>query len=100
MASIDDIFRGSHQQSKAPAIFTWRPGRSRCPHRRRAAGDRLRRSRPELNRKLLYELMTPAQVAFFEKNREIDVGYEIPLVTRLRCNIFEQRSQASRPCSA
>src|SRR5262249_39123794 len=47
---------------------------------------------PDLNRKLLYELMTPQQCAFFEKNREIDFGYEIPGVTRLRCNIFEQRS--------
>ncbi len=46
---------------------------------------------PELARKLLYELMNPEQVAKFEKNHEIDFGYEIPGVTRLRCNIFEQR---------
>jgi twitching motility protein PilT len=47
---------------------------------------------PDLNRKLLYELMSPTQVAAFEKNKEIDFGYEIPGVTRLRCNIFEQRN--------
>jgi twitching motility protein PilT len=47
---------------------------------------------PELNRKLLYELMTPAQAAQFEKDREIDFAHEIPGVVRLRCNIFEQRN--------
>jgi twitching motility protein PilT len=46
---------------------------------------------PDLARKLLYELMTPEMVARFEKHREIDFGYEIPGVTRLRCNVFEQR---------
>lgn len=47
---------------------------------------------PELNRKLLFELMTPEQAATFEKEKEIDFSYEVPGVTRLRCNIFEQRS--------
>jgi twitching motility protein PilT len=47
---------------------------------------------PELNRKLLFELMTPDLVARFEKHKEVDFGYEIPGVTRLRCNIFEQRN--------
>ena len=47
---------------------------------------------PEIARKLLYELMTADQVGYFEKNKEIDFGHEIPGVTRLRCNIFEQRS--------
>lgn len=47
---------------------------------------------PELNRKLLYELMDPEQVRFFEENKEIDFSYEIPNTTRIRCNIFEQKN--------
>jgi twitching motility protein PilT len=47
---------------------------------------------PDLNRKLLYELMTPAQAAAFERDKEIDFAHEIPGVVRLRCNIFEQRN--------
>ncbi|MCB9833635.1 MAG: type IV pilus twitching motility protein PilT [Planctomycetes bacterium] len=47
---------------------------------------------PELNRKLLYELMTPEQVHEFEERRDIDFSYEIPNVTRIRCNIFEQKN--------
>ncbi len=47
---------------------------------------------PELNRKLLYELLTPAQVTEFEKRKEIDFAHEIPGVTRLRCNLFEQKN--------
>ncbi|MEE9394798.1 MAG: type IV pilus twitching motility protein PilT [Planctomycetota bacterium] len=47
---------------------------------------------PELNRKLLYELMTPEQVAEFEETMDIDFSYEIPDVTRVRCNIFEQKN--------
>ena len=47
---------------------------------------------PELNRKLLYELMTPEQVREFEETKDIDFSYEIPNVTRIRCNIFEQKN--------
>ena len=50
---------------------------------------------PELNRKLLYELMTPEQVKEFEATRDIDFSYEIPGVTRIRCNIFEQKNGIS-----
>jgi twitching motility protein PilT len=47
---------------------------------------------PEIARKLLYEIMTADQVAYFDQHKEIDFGHEIQGVTRLRCNIFEQRS--------
>ena len=47
---------------------------------------------PELNRKLLYELMTPEQVHHFERNKEVDFSYEIKGTTRVRCNIFEQKN--------
>ena len=50
---------------------------------------------PELNRKLLYELMTADQITRFEEDKELDFGYVVPGVTRLRCNIFEQRNGIS-----
>jgi twitching motility protein PilT len=47
---------------------------------------------PELNRKLLYELMNPEQIKEFESHRDIDFSYEIPGLARVRCNIFEQKN--------
>lgn len=47
---------------------------------------------PELNKKLLYELMTADQATTFEETKEVDFSYEVPGVTRLRCNVFEQRN--------
>ncbi|MEZ6195260.1 MAG: type IV pilus twitching motility protein PilT [Planctomycetota bacterium] len=47
---------------------------------------------PELNRKLLYELMNAEQVSIFERDQDIDFSYEIPGLTRVRCNIFEQKN--------
>ncbi len=46
---------------------------------------------PDLTKRLLYELMTEEQIQRFEKDKDIDFSYEIPNVTRLRCNIFLQR---------
>ena len=43
------------------------------------------------NRELLTELMNDEQRDFFRDNMEIDFGYEVEGVTRLRCNIFMQR---------
>jgi twitching motility protein PilT len=47
---------------------------------------------PELTKRLLYDLMTEAQIQRFEKWKDIDFSYEIPGVTRLRCNVFQQRN--------
>ncbi len=46
---------------------------------------------PELTKRLLFEMMTEEQILKFEKEKDIDFSYEIPGVTRLRCNIFYQR---------
>ena len=46
---------------------------------------------PELTKRLLYEMMTEEQIIRYEKEKDIDFSYEIPGVTRLRANIFEQR---------
>lgn len=47
---------------------------------------------PDVNKKLLYGLMTPEQVQEFETKHEIDFSYEVPGVTRLRCNVFQQKN--------
>lgn len=46
---------------------------------------------PELTKRLLYEMMTEEQILKFEKEQDIDFSYEIPGVTRLRCNVYRQR---------
>jgi len=46
---------------------------------------------PELTKRLLYEMMTEEQIIRFEKEKDIDFSYEIQGVTRLRCNIYNQR---------
>lgn len=90
MAAIDDIFRIIKEQGASDLHMA-----SGSPPMVRIGNDLVAvdygQLTPDLNRKLLYELMTPEQVARFEKTKEIDFGYEIPGVTRLRCNIFEQR---------
>ncbi len=46
---------------------------------------------PSLLEELLREMMTADQWSRFEQAREVDFGYEIPGVLRVRCNVFEQR---------
>jgi twitching motility protein PilT len=45
----------------------------------------------ETSRSLIFDIMTDEQIATFEKNKELDFGYEIEGLTRLRCNVFRQR---------
>ncbi len=91
MAAIDDIFRIIQEQGASDLHMA-----SGYPPMVRLNSELVPvdydQLTPELNRKLLYELMTPEQVSQYEKNKEIDFSYEVPGVTRLRCNIFEQRS--------
>lgn len=46
---------------------------------------------PELNERLLFEIMTSDQIAEFKVRKDIDFAYEIPGVARFRVNIFLQR---------
>ncbi|HMS16504.1 MAG TPA: type IV pilus twitching motility protein PilT [Planctomycetota bacterium] len=91
MAAIDEIFKIIKEQGASDLhMSSGRPPMVRLGHELVAVDyDELT---PDLNRKLLYELLTPEQVTTFEKNREIDFGYELPGVTRLRCNIFDQKN--------
>jgi twitching motility protein PilT len=91
MASIDDIFRIIKEQG-ASDLHMASGSKPMLRIGNELQAVEYAELTPDLNRKLLYELMAPAQVAAFEKTKEIDFGYEIPGVTRLRCNIFEQRN--------
>jgi twitching motility protein PilT len=91
MASIDDIFRIIKEQG-ASDLHMASGSKPMLRIDNELQAIEYADLTPDLNRKLLYELMSPAQVAVFEKHKEIDFGYEIPGVTRLRCNIFEQRN--------
>ncbi len=91
MAAIDEIFRIIKEQGASDLHMASGSKPMIRLHSSLQAVDYAELT-PELNRKLLYELMTPEQVKQFEKNKEIDFGYEIPGVTRIRCNIFEQRN--------
>src|SRR5688572_886810 len=91
MASIDDIFKIIKAQGASDLhMASGSPPMLRIDNELQPV--EYSELTPDLNRKLLYELMSPTQLEFFEKNKEIDFGYEIPGVTRLRCNIFEQRN--------
>ncbi|RMF85795.1 MAG: type IV pili twitching motility protein PilT, partial [Nitrospinota bacterium] len=46
---------------------------------------------PELNEKLLFEIMTPEQIEEFQARMDIDFAYEIPGEARFRVNVFRQR---------
>jgi len=91
LPAIDEIFKIIKEQGASDLHMS-----SGSPPMLRLGNDLVaveyERLTPDLNRKLLYELMTAEQIQEFEKVKEIDFGYEIPGVTRLRCNIFEQRN--------
>ncbi len=42
------------------------------------------------NRELLFEILTPEQQAYLEKNRDFDMAYELGDEARFRCNFFYQ----------
>jgi twitching motility protein PilT len=91
VASIDDIFRIIKEQG-ASDLHMASGSKPMLRIDNELQAIEYAELTPDLNRKLLYELMTPTQVSHFESHKEIDFGYEIPGVTRLRCNIFEQRN--------
>jgi twitching motility protein PilT len=45
---------------------------------------------PESNLKILFEILSPEQQAFLEKNRDFDMAYELNEVGRFRCNFLYQ----------
>jgi len=61
----------------------------------RQRGEIVRANLPPLSAEealtILYEIMTPEQRAWFEREHEVDFGFEIPDVARFRANVFMQR---------
>ena len=45
---------------------------------------------PESNLKMLFEMMTSEQQAELQKNRDLDMAYELENVGRFRCNFLYQ----------
>ena len=45
---------------------------------------------PESNLKILFEILSPEQQAYLEKNRDFDMAYELNDVGRFRCNFLYQ----------
>lgn len=45
---------------------------------------------PELNREILFEILSPDQQAYLEKNRDFDMAYELEGIARFRCNFLYQ----------
>ena len=94
MAAIDEIFALVKEQGASDLHLT-----SGAPPLLRMSGNlkpiEYEPLTSELCRKLLYEMMMPDQIERFEREKDIDFSYEIKGVTRLRCNIFEQRNGIS-----
>jgi twitching motility protein PilT len=45
---------------------------------------------PESNKEILFEMLSPAQQDHLEKNRDLDLAYEVAQVARFRCNFLYQ----------
>ncbi len=46
---------------------------------------------PELANALLTEIMSPDELAEFEREGDVDFAYDVPGMVRLRCNIYRQQ---------
>jgi twitching motility protein PilT len=90
MAAIDELFSLIKEQGASDLHLS-----TGAPPFLRLHGDmrplEYEELTPELTKRLLYEMMTEEQILRFEKEKDIDFSYEVSGVTRLRCNIFEQR---------
>ncbi|MEI6430630.1 MAG: type IV pilus twitching motility protein PilT [bacterium] len=52
----------------------------------------------EDTRRLAHSVMSPEQVARFEKRHEMDLAFTVPDVTRIRGNIYQQRGTMGMVC--
>ena len=89
MARIDAIFKMVKEQGASDLHIS-----TGAPPMLRLHGEIHPIDYPELEgeqaRQLLYELMTPEQKSQFQRDRDIDFGYEVPGEVRVRCNLYEQ----------
>lgn len=90
MPALDTIIRDVHEREASDLhMTTGSPPMIRCHKGLMPLSEEVLTA--EGNEALLLEIMSEEQKAFFHTNKEIDFGYELEGVTRLRCNIFMQR---------
>lgn len=49
---------------------------------------------PEDTKRLAYSMLTKEQIAAFERDKELDLSFELPNISRFRVNVFIQRGSA------
>ena len=90
MPELYDILREAAKK-KASDVFI----KAGSPPCWRVNGAVRRTEWPELSsddtRALAYSVMTHEQIGRFEHRHELDIAFEVPGVTRIRCNIHQQR---------
>ncbi len=90
MPELFDILREAAKK-KASDVFI----KAGSPPCWRVNGAVRRTEWPELTsddtRALAYSVMTHEQIGRFEHRHELDIAFEVPGVTRIRCNIHQQR---------
>ena len=87
MAAIDELFKETKEQGASDLhLFVG------FPPILRLKGEMIRTDRPILtdksNKKLIYEILSEDQINKIEKDRDLDLAYELEGVARFRCNIL------------
>jgi twitching motility protein PilT len=87
MAAIDELFKEMKDRGASDLhLFVG------LPPILRLKGEMTRTEGPiltsESNRKLIYEILSKEQISTLEKNRDLDLAYEIKGVARFRCNVL------------
>ncbi len=87
MAAIDELFKETKEAGASDLhLFVG------LPPILRLKGQMVRTKKPTLtgesNRKLIYEILSKEQIAKLEKERDLDLAYELQGVARFRCNVL------------
>jgi len=87
MAAIDELFKEMRARGASDLhLFVG------LPPILRLKGEMVRTERPiltrESNEELVYEILSEEQISKIEKNRDLDLAYELTGVARFRCNVL------------
>jgi twitching motility protein PilT len=90
MAQIDALFREMKERGASDLHMV-----IGFPPLLRMRGDLVPTQHPvltlESNRDILYEILSAAQQSHLEKNRDLDLAYEVAQLARFRCNFLHQQ---------
>jgi twitching motility protein PilT len=90
MAQIDELFREMKERGASDLHMV-----IGFPPLLRMRGDLVPTQHPvltpESNRDFLYEILSAAQQSHLEKNRDLDLAYEVAQLARFRCNFLHQQ---------